>query len=50
VVTVSELVQGVNIALGIQDVSTCPKLDIDGVNGITVNELVAAANNALRGC
>ena len=49
-VTVNELIQMVNIALGTADVSTCRAGDANGDGEITVNEIVAGVNNALNGC
>ena len=49
-VTVNELIQMVNIALGTADVSTCLAGDANGDAMITVNEIVAAVSNALNGC
>jgi hypothetical protein len=46
-VTVDELVMGVNIALGAADVSACRNFDRDGSHTVTVNELVAAVNMLL---
>lgn len=50
VVTVDEIIQGVNIALGSASLSQCSAFDADGGGGVTVDELVTAVNNALRGC
>jgi hypothetical protein len=49
-VAVSELVRGVSIALGAQPLAMCPSFDRDRNGSVGVNELVAAVNNALRGC
>jgi hypothetical protein len=49
-VTVSDLLAMVNIALGNADVSTCLAGDADHDNEITVDEILSAVNNALRGC
>jgi hypothetical protein len=49
-VTVNELIIGVNIALGNQEVSACEAFDSDGDGRVTVSELVQGVNNALRGC
>jgi len=49
-VTVNELIQMVNIALGNAAVSTCTAGDANGDGEITVNEIVAGVNNALNGC
>lgn len=49
-VVVSELVVGVNIALGNQPIANCPAFDANGDGMVTVNELVQGVNNALNGC
>jgi len=49
-VTVNELIQCVNIALGNQPVSSCPDCDPGGDGDVTVDELVKAVNAALSGC
>jgi hypothetical protein len=49
-VTVNELIQGVNIALGTMAVTECPSFDADDNNEVTVSELIKAVNNALTGC
>jgi hypothetical protein len=49
-VTVDELVRGVNIALGLQAVSSCPPADTDGDGTVTVAELVQAVNASIFGC
>jgi hypothetical protein len=48
-VTVDELIVGVNIALGSAAVSLCPSFDIDGDGQVTVDELIVAVNVALTG-
>ncbi len=50
VVTVSELVRGVNIALGTLDLLQCPAVDLNGDGTVAINELIAAVNAALAGC
>ena len=50
IVTVNELVRGVNIALGTSPLTDCPSFDRDGSAQVTVNELVQAVSNALAGC
>jgi hypothetical protein len=50
VVSVGELVQGVGIVLGNEEVSTCPQHDRDGNGTVTVDELVDAVARALDGC
>jgi hypothetical protein len=49
-VTVTELITLVNIALGNADVSACPAGDANGDRMITVAEIVAAVVDALNGC
>jgi hypothetical protein len=49
-VMVSELVRGVNIALGMATVGSCPAFDLDGSGGVAINELIAGVNDALSGC
>ena len=49
-VTVNELIQMVNIALGNADVSTCTAGEANGDGMIEVNEIIAAVNNGLNGC
>ena len=49
-VTVSELVRGVNIALGRTDLNTCRVFDFNEDQEVGVNELVLAVEHALRGC
>lgn len=48
-VSISELIAGVNIALGTQPLSRCPAFDPDG-GGVAISDLVTAVNNALDGC
>lgn len=49
-VTVDELIQGINIALGAISVEACALFDTDGNGGVTVDEVIAAVNRALTGC
>lgn len=49
-VTVSDLVTGVNIVLGVQDPSACSAMDRDGDGHVTISELILAVVNALDGC
>lgn len=49
-VAVSELVTGVNIALGRAGIEICSVFDTSGDGIVAVNELVAAVASALRGC
>lgn len=50
VVTVNEIIIGVNIALGNQTLDQCPSFDANGNGAVTVDELIKAVNNALNGC
>ena len=50
VVSVAELIRGVNIALGLTPVSNCPAMDTNGNGVVSVGELIAAVNSALDGC
>ena len=50
VVSVNELVAGVNIALGNAAVTACPAFDQNQDGQVTVNELIAAVSNLLYGC
>ncbi|GIW45409.1 MAG: hypothetical protein KatS3mg077_2691 [Candidatus Binatia bacterium] len=50
VVTVEELVQMVNIALGSTGVTNCSAGDANRDGEITIEEVVAAVNRALNGC
>jgi hypothetical protein len=49
-VTVDELVEGINIALGYLQLMDCPAFDSDDNEVIDVSELVAAVGAALQGC
>ncbi len=50
IITIGELIRGVNIALGSANVVTCLAMDRDGDGVISISELIAAVNNALHGC
>lgn len=50
VVTIAELVTGVGIALGALPVEACPSFNTTESDAVTVDELIAAVDNALRGC
>lgn len=50
VVSINELIVGVNIALGRRPVADCPAFDRDANGAVSIAELVAAVNNALSGC
>lgn len=49
-VMVDEIISGIDIALGLAEVSACPNVDIDDDSAATVDEVVAAVDRALRGC
>ena len=49
-VPISDLLVGVNIALGRFPVFTCRDLDENHDMQVTIGELILAVNNALRGC
>ena len=49
-VAINELITGVNIALGSQQVSACPSFDVSGDGAVAINELISGVNNALNGC
>ncbi|MFI5364072.1 MAG: DUF1566 domain-containing protein [Candidatus Binatia bacterium] len=50
VVSVDEILIGVEIVLGEADLSRCPSFGINGDMRVTVDEILAAVNNALTGC
>ena len=50
VVTIDELVTGVNVALGVLPVATCPGFDRSGDGAVGIAELIAAVGDALHGC
>lgn len=49
-ITVDEILLGVNIALGLTPMSACAPFDTDASGTLTVDELVASVDGALRGC
>lgn len=49
-VTINELVVGVGIALGTIPAQNCPPMDVDQSDSVSINELIQAVSNALRGC
>lgn len=49
-VTVDEMVQGVNMALGNAGAESCAAFDGDGNQQVTVSELVSAVSRLLDGC
>jgi len=50
VVSINELLSGVNISLGGADMSSCPDFDRNGDGRVSVDELIAAVSSALNGC
>jgi len=49
-VSINELISGVNIALGNAAVGTCGPFDSDGDGTVAINELIAGVKNAQNGC
>jgi len=49
-VSVNELIRGVNINLGAIDVSECEAFDTNSDGSVSISELVSAVNAALAGC
>lgn len=49
-VSIDELIRGVRIAEGADDLGTCLSLDRNGDEQVTVDELIAAVSAALNGC
>lgn len=49
-VTIDELVLGVDVALGVRPLEACARFDESADGVVTIDELVAAVRNALRGC
>ena len=49
-VAVGEIIRGVNIALGISPIESCPAFAGPGDTGVSVSRLVSAVNAALYGC
>ncbi|MGD9765170.1 MAG: hypothetical protein AB7V27_15815 [Candidatus Binatia bacterium] len=50
IVSVSELITGVAVALGSLPVDRCPAFDADGNGSVAIGELIAGVRNALEGC
>ncbi len=50
VVTIDEIVIGVDIALGVTPISQCRGLDANGDGVVTVDELLQAVGHVLNGC
>ncbi len=49
-VSVSELIRGVNLALGAAEVMSCQAFDADGDERVRIGELIGGVSNALNGC
>lgn len=49
-ITVDEIIQGVNIALGNASVSQCSSFDTSADGAVTIDELIASITAALNGC
>ncbi len=49
-VVVSEIITGVNIALGSVDISACRAFDLNNDNMVSVNEIISAVGSVLNGC
>lgn len=49
-ILVNELIIGVGIALQRRALTACPSFDANDDDAVTVSELIAAVNNAQRGC
>jgi hypothetical protein len=49
-VTVEEVLQGVNIALGSMPATGCAAVDANSDGDVTINELLGAVHSALSGC
>jgi len=49
-VTIDDLLLGVNISLGLQPISACPAFDRNGSGEVTVEELLLGIVNAQHGC
>jgi len=50
VVTVDELIQGINVSLGLEVQHPCTAFDTNEDGEVTIDELIVAVNNALVGC
>jgi uncharacterized repeat protein (TIGR03806 family) len=50
VVSINELILGVNIALGAAPMSACPAADRNGDDQVHIDELLAGVNDAASGC
>jgi hypothetical protein len=50
VITIDEILTGIDIVLGNADLSSCENFDGNGDGLVTVDEILTAVNNALNGC
>jgi len=50
VVTVDEMIMGVNIALSTMPLDECARIDVNGDGSVSVEEIIVGVNNALGGC
>ena len=50
VVTINELIVGVNIALGSAQLTQCPSFDRNSDGEVAINELILGVNAALGSC
>jgi pimeloyl-ACP methyl ester carboxylesterase len=50
VVSIGEVIRGVNISLGTASIDQCPAFDCNGTGEVTINCLVDAVNALLNGC
>jgi len=50
VVSINELILAVNISSGSAQLSACPAADRNRDGTVTIDELIAAVNNAANGC
>jgi hypothetical protein len=49
-VTLDELVQAINVALGLTAHADCLPLDVDHDGIVAINEVIMAVGSALEGC
>ena len=49
-ISIDELVQGANIALGLNPLDTCLSFDANGDGSVTIDEVLTAVVEALEGC
>ncbi len=50
VVTINEVITGVNIGLGLAPVALCPEADGNGNGEVSIDEVITAVNNGLAAC